>query len=157
MLWQKLRNVFLATQKFRYGLRRRSSAVASSDVSSDFDTSSHASMDSSTQVLSNEKTFPEKQTPVLGRAETTDGGMVSGVEGKSKLSLLGGDAHEEECKSTGRFVCWGCRAMVAFKGPKSVCWIWNCMYLSEVMVCVPVVGSGNFCFSYPNSNHTKQR
>uniref|UniRef100_H2ZEE9 UDENN domain-containing protein n=1 Tax=Ciona savignyi TaxID=51511 RepID=H2ZEE9_CIOSA len=46
MLWQKLRNVFLATKRFQYGLQRRSK-FAGSDVSSDLDSTSHTSVESS--------------------------------------------------------------------------------------------------------------
>uniref|UniRef100_H2ZEF0 C-myc promoter-binding protein n=1 Tax=Ciona savignyi TaxID=51511 RepID=H2ZEF0_CIOSA len=43
MLWQKLRNVFLATKRFQYGLQRRSK-FAGSDVSSDLDSTSHTTL-----------------------------------------------------------------------------------------------------------------
>ena len=48
MLWQKLRNVFLATRKFRQAIRRRSYPVHDSDLSSDYHSRSHGSFESGT-------------------------------------------------------------------------------------------------------------
>nr|XP_018671970.1 C-myc promoter-binding protein isoform X3 [Ciona intestinalis] len=87
MLWLKLRNVFLATRKFRYGLRRYSK-MAGSDASSDLDSTSHASVESN-HTMSHPPPVPDV------RVEEPDHPPQ-----KTQEVRLQSITNEEDCKST---------------------------------------------------------
>jgi len=97
MLWLKLRNVFLATRKFRYGLKRLSSITGVSDEGFDYDSTSRASVDdSSSQSTPQSSTSPEKQR----RDVVTE--VDASAVAATKARLCVAEHSEGECKSTGK-------------------------------------------------------
>uniref|UniRef100_H2ZEF1 UDENN domain-containing protein n=1 Tax=Ciona savignyi TaxID=51511 RepID=H2ZEF1_CIOSA len=88
MLWQKLRNVFLATKRFQYGLQRRSK-FAGSDVSSDLDSTSHTSVESS--HLMAPPAPPEVHIEEVDAESST----------RKEVAATKLVPNEEDCKSTG--------------------------------------------------------
>ncbi|XP_076803788.1 C-myc promoter-binding protein-like isoform X2 [Clavelina lepadiformis] len=112
MLWLKLRNVFLAVNKFRYGIRRQSTVLTGSDVSSDFETASNTSVESQPQVAEKQsektqslpsspkvedKTSAKKQRPLLSNADddrkSTGGQSDHGYSSMPKDQVRRGSAH----------------------------------------------------------------